>query len=62
MKSVDYAIRVNYIENMLHKLWIVIPVLKRLVTLILMDIYAPLVILISVINGKILTLELLEKS
>jgi hypothetical protein len=56
MKSVDYTIPVNYIKDMLNKLRIVIPVLKRLVTLILMNIYVPIAIFLSMINGIILTL------
>jgi hypothetical protein len=55
MKSVDYATHVNCIEDMLYKLKVVIPVLKRCVTLILEVTYAPIVIMINVISGRIHT-------
>jgi len=54
MKGADYAIHLNSIEDILYR--IVIPVLKRFVTLTLEDTYIPIVTMISVINGKILSL------
>ena len=56
MKRVDCAIRVNNLEDMFYKLRIVIPVLKKLVTLTPKDTYVLNSTMISVINGKILTL------
>jgi hypothetical protein len=56
MKSVNYAIHVNCREDMQCKLRTVIHVLKRFVTLIIEDSYAPIVTMINVINGKMLTL------
>jgi hypothetical protein len=46
MESVNYAIHVNYIEDMQRKLK----------TLIIEDSYASIVIMTNVINEKILTL------
>jgi hypothetical protein len=56
MENVNYAIHVNCIEDMQYKLKTVILVLKRFMTLILEDIYAPVVIMINVISGRILIL------
>jgi hypothetical protein len=53
MKIVDYATCVNCIEDMPYKLKVVIPVLKRYVTLTLVDTYAPIVIMINVVSGRI---------
>jgi hypothetical protein len=53
MTSADYATYVNCIEDMLYKLKVVIPVLKRCVTLILEDTYALIAIMTNVISGKI---------
>jgi hypothetical protein len=53
IKSVDYATHVNCIEDMLYKLKIVIPVMKRCVTLILEGIYVLVATMINVINGRI---------
>ena len=61
-KSVDYAIHVNCIENMLYKLRIVIFILMRFVTLTLKDTYAPIITVISPINGKILIQAILDKT
>ena len=55
MKSANYVILVNYIEDMQHKLKDVIHVLKRFVTLTLEDICAPIVTMTNVISGRILT-------
>ena len=55
IKSVHYPIHVNFIEDMQCKLKTEFLVLKRFVTLILEDSYAPIVTTINAINGKILT-------
>ena len=57
IKSVDYATYVNYTEDIHCKLKTEIPVLERFATLIQGVSYAPIVTIISVINGKILTLK-----
>jgi hypothetical protein len=56
MKSVNYATRVNYIEDMQYKLKAVIHVLKRFVTPTLEGNYAPIVTKTNVISGRILIL------
>ena len=56
-KSVDYAIQINCKEAIQHKLKIVVSVLKIFVTLTLEVSSVPIVTMIIVINGKILTLE-----
>jgi len=53
MKSVNYAIRVNFIEDMQVKFKTLIPVLKRFVTLTLEDYYVLIVTFINVISGRI---------
>ena len=56
MKSVDYAIHLNIIEDKQWKLKAEFPVLKMFMTFTLEVSYAPIVPMINVINEKILTL------
>ena len=60
MKSVDYSIQVNCINDLKCKLKTVIPVLK-FVTLIQEVFSTSIVTMINTINGKILTLATLQK-
>ena len=53
MKSVDYAIHLNLLEDMQYKLNTIIPVLKRFMTLTLEDTYVPIVTMIDLISGNI---------
>ena len=50
--SVDFAVCVDYKEDMQFKLSIVITVLKRFLTVTLESFYTPTFIMISVARGK----------
>ena len=62
IKSVDYAMQVNCIEDLQYKLKTVIPVLNRSMAVTLEGSYALIVTIINETSGRLPTLVRLERT